>query len=174
MKTLFIFLGIALLVSCQKEPSQSIITQSSRINTTGATQIPPQSAQLQFTTDNITYQFNGNINAREYIQDGLKHIYVEVRKDSSTYSISIIGTSTEIGAGMYPYNIIPCCGGTGNTFTANSSMFIQMTNYGWDAVAYIEQDFSLQVLSYQNGYLDATFNSSRVSNGIISHLKIEQ
>ena len=201
MKRVFIFFTFVLLASCQKEAIQSTVTETPRPDASGAiTQTPladtnsrfklaftPLSsgpsvllrkhpsgtiaiepAELQFTIGSIRYRFKLNITAKEYIQYGLKHIFIEVRKDPSTYQINIIGTSTQISPGAYPYNIIPCCGGTGNTFAPNSAMFLQM-QYDYEIV---DQDFSLQVVSYENGYLDATFYSSRVSNGIIRHLKI--
>jgi hypothetical protein len=129
--------------------------------------IPIGSAQLQFTIANIiTYRFNENIAAKEYVQNGLKNIFIEVQKDSSTYQINIIGTDTQVNPGIYPF--------TGSTYSPNSSMFTEWFKGSLDVLGIEELDFSLKVVSYKDGYLDATFNSSRVTNGIISHLKIEQ
>ena len=133
MKTFFILLAFALLVSCKKN---------------AVTQTPP----LQFTIAGTTYQFYENITAKQVLQNGSEHISIEVQKDPSTYRINIFG-NTQIGPGTYLYS---------------KAIFTQFQyDYG-----ILERDFSLQVLSYQNGYLNATFNSSRGSNGIISHLKI--
>jgi len=150
MRTFFIISAIVLLGSCKRELNQRTITQT-----------PPE---LQFTVHNIIYQFHENITAKEFVRDSLKHIQIDFHKDPSTYQVDIIGTSSQISAGAYPFSVAP------SGFAANSSWFFQ-DEYDYRIIEY---DFSLQVVSYENGYLDATFHSSRVSNGIINHLKIEQ
>jgi hypothetical protein len=186
MKGFFIFATIALLASCQKEASQMSSTQAplqmTEINPAkifipgGAVSsgkfkltfaqlssvIPIGSAEFQFTVGRFTYKFNDSISAIESVQYGVDQIEIQIdcQKDPyysvrSRYQL-LIKTNGQVSPGTYTFQ------GT------NSAWFSQFI----DDVVDVPQDFSLQVLSYKNGYLDAIFNSSGFSNGIINHLKI--
>jgi hypothetical protein len=158
MKTIFVIVAVALLSSCQKElksiPASLFHPRGVDSTATG---------ELDFTTNNTNYKFkDSSIAVKTYVGgDSLNHIFIEVKEAPYDYQINIIGTSTGIVPGTYPFIM-------SNVFLPNTAMFRQQKE---DYVV-IQQDFSLQVISYQNGILNGTFHSSGVSNGIINNIKV--
>lgn len=145
MKRVFIFFAIiVLLVSCHKENNSTATTDT----------------VLKFTMGSNTYQFSSkDVTAKETVVNGADWITIDANKvidNAGTVArvhILIIG-NTQVNPGIY---------------TAPTWLSLQ----DGDAVV-TDKDFSLQVISYQNEYLDGTFSSSRFSNGIISNLKVSR